>query len=109
MAFVVLFLLAKTGDAQLSTASVNGVVLDSSGAVVPNATIKLRNVATSVETITASNSTGSYAIVSITPGQYTLDASAKSFSTEHIDAFTLTVGQTASIDFALAAGIETRS
>ena len=108
VAFVVLFLLAKTGDAQLSTASVNGVVLDSSGAVVPNATIKLRNVATSVETITASNSTGSYAIVSITPGQYTLDASAKSFSTEHIDAFTLTVGQTASIDFALAAGIETQ-
>ncbi|WP_263383791.1 carboxypeptidase-like regulatory domain-containing protein [Granulicella arctica] len=93
-----------TAHAQLSTASVNGVVHDASGASVVNATVKLRNLDTSVETVTASNNTGSYTIVSVTPGQYTLEATAPSFGTQKITTFTLTVGQTATIEFTLVPG-----
>jgi hypothetical protein len=99
-------MLSGVSRAQLSTASVNGTVRDGTGAVVVNASLKLRNVQTSVETTTASNSAGSYGLVSVTPGQYTLEATAPSFSTQKVATFTLTVGQAATIDFTLAAGAE---
>lgn len=104
-AFVLLFVLAKAGDAQLSTASVSGVVRDSAGLVVAHATVKLRSVATSVETTTTTNGSGSYAIVSITPGAYTIEATAQGFNTEQLNQFNLTVGQEAAIDFALSPGV----
>jgi hypothetical protein len=99
-----ILLLSGTAFAQLSTASLSGAVRDSSGAVVPRAKIVLRNVATSVEKTTTSNSVGAYLFVDITPGSYTLQASAPSFSVEQVAAFALTVGQAATIDFGLTAG-----
>lgn len=107
LAFVLLFVLVKAGDAQLSTASISGVVRDSTGSVVAHATVKLQNVATSIETTTTSNGTGSYAIVSITPGDYTIEATAQGFNTERLKQFNLTVGQEAAIDFALSPGTVT--
>ena len=93
--------------AQLSTASINGVVSDPSGAVIPNASLVLQNVATSVENTTASNSAGVYVFLNINPGRYTLSAKATGFSAAAVPAFTLTVDQTASIDFALKLGPQT--
>jgi hypothetical protein len=46
--------------AQLSTAALNGVVTDSSGAVVRGASVVLRNLDTGIETLTTSNDTGNY-------------------------------------------------
>jgi hypothetical protein len=90
--------------AQVSTATLNGIVRDPQGGVIPNAALVLRNVDTAVESRTVSNGAGAYAILSITPGRYTLDASASGFSTKRIPAFTLTVSQIATIDFGLAVG-----
>src|SRR5258708_38267357 len=53
---------------QLSTASLNGVVRDSSGAVIPNATVTLTAVETSVRHVTQSNGSGDYVFTSLTPG-----------------------------------------
>ncbi|MGB6692110.1 MAG: carboxypeptidase-like regulatory domain-containing protein [Terracidiphilus sp.] len=102
----VLLLLASPAIAQLSTASVNGVVRDPQGAVIPGAAIVLRNVETSVERTSVSNGSGEYVFLDITPGHYTLQASAKGFKPEKIDEFVLAVGQIATLDFALAVGSE---
>jgi hypothetical protein len=80
-------LLSTQGVAQLSTASINGLVRDSSGAIIPNATIKLRNVDTSVENTTVTNRVGAYAILSITPGRYTLSATAPGFGLQQVSVF----------------------
>ncbi len=61
--------------AQISNASINGTVRDSTGAVVPEAAILLRNTATGVETRTVTNDQGIYIILNILPGNYTLEAS----------------------------------
>lgn len=92
---------------QVSTATLNGIVQDQRGAAIPNATVVLRNVNTAVESRTISNGVGAYEILSITPGRYTLDASAPGFSTEHIPVFTLAVSQIATINFGLAVGAST--
>jgi carboxypeptidase family protein len=100
-------MLSGVGRAQLSSASLNGTVRDTTGAVVVGATVKLTNVNTSVAATTTSNSAGTYGIVSITPGEYILEATAPNFSTQKIAAFTLTVGQSATIDFSLSVGQQT--
>src|ERR1700739_2397609 len=99
-----ILLLCGTGGAQLSTASLSGAVRDSSGAVVPGAKIVLRNVATAVEHSTTSNGAGAYLFLDITPGRYSVQASAPGFAEQQVPEFILTVGQTATIDFALTVG-----
>ena len=95
------------GLAQLSTASLNGVVRDSTGAMVTRASVVLRNSDTGVERNTVTNDTGTYVFPDINPGRYTLKVGAPSFSTKQISEFVLAVNQTATIDVSLAAGAET--
>ena len=90
--------------AQSSTASINGTVRDSSGAVIQNAAIVLRNTQTSVEKSTVSNASGVYSIFDINPGQYTIKATASGFGVNEVPLLTLTVGQIATIDFSLTVG-----
>src|SRR5271156_5180317 len=46
---ILLLLLAGTATAQVSTASVNGVIRDPKGAVIPGATIVLHSMETSID------------------------------------------------------------
>jgi len=96
--------LAISAYAQLSSASVTGVVRDSTGSVVPNCKLVLKNVETSVERIAESNSAGNYLFLGITPGPYTIEASAPGFQTAKIPQITLSVNQTATIDVTLQVG-----
>jgi hypothetical protein len=43
---------------QQATASINGVVRDASGAVIPGATVRLTNVQTGAQRVTQTNGTG---------------------------------------------------
>jgi hypothetical protein len=103
-----LLLFADSAVAQVSTASVNGVVRDPQGAVIPGATIVLRSVETSVEHPSVSNGAGNYVILNITPGRYTIQASAKGFNPQKTDEFVLAVDQIATFDFSLKVGSETQ-
>jgi len=102
-----ILLLSATGFSQLSTASLSGAVRDSSGAVIPNAKVVLRDVDTAVEHATTSNGAGAYLFPDITPGKYTVRASAQGFAEQHVPEFTLTVGHAATIDFVLSVGSQT--
>jgi hypothetical protein len=62
--------------AQLSTASLNGVVRDSTGAVVPKASVILRNSDTGIERNNVTNDSGTYVFSDVNPGRYTLKVSA---------------------------------
>ena len=90
--------------AQLSTASVTGIVRDSSGSAVPNVKITLQNTGTSVQHVTQSNSAGNYVFLNITPGPYTLEATAPNFQVTRIPQFNLAVNQTATLDITLQVG-----
>ena len=93
--------------AQLSTASLNGVVRDPTGAVVPRASVTLRNSDTGVERNSVSNDSGTYVFSDVNPGRYTLNVRAPNFSTKQVSDFVLAVNQTATIDVALAVGAQT--
>ena len=92
------------GFAQLSSASVTGIVRDTSSSVVPNVKITLQNVATSVSHSTVSNTAGNYVFLGITPGEYTLQAEVPGFEVSKIPQFTLAVNQTATLDLTMQVG-----
>src|SRR4029077_6686095 len=89
---------AAPAFAQLSSASLNGVVRDTTGAVIAKASVVLSNVDTSIERAITTNDPGNYVFTDVTPGRYTLRVSAPSFSTKQVSAFVLAVNQTATID-----------
>ncbi|MCP5116796.1 MAG: hypothetical protein GY953_38715, partial [bacterium] len=103
-AVVILSLLTSVAYSQLSTATIVGVVTDPQGAVIPGAGLLLVNEGTGVETRSETNPTGNYRIQNIQVGTYTLAASAEGFSTKKLEAFTLTVNQTATLNIALEVG-----
>ncbi|MFN7650367.1 MAG: carboxypeptidase-like regulatory domain-containing protein, partial [Acidobacteriota bacterium] len=102
------FTLCLTGAtamfAQASSATINGTLRDSSGSVIPAASLALRNTATAVETRTASNESGYYAFLNILPGQYTLEVTKPGFRTNKLNPFVLAVNQTATIDIVMEVG-----
>ena len=102
-----LVLSTVAGVAQLSTASLNGVVRDSTGASVARASVTLHNLETGVERSTLTNDVGTYVFSDINPGRYTLRVTAPSFSSKQVSQFVLAVNQTATIDIALDAGAQT--
>src|ERR1043166_9546504 len=83
-----------TMQAQVSTASIQGAVRDSSGAAIPAATIVLRNNSTNMEAHSSTNTTGEYAIVNILPGIYTLRVSKTGFQSAQQKDVALSVNQT---------------
>lgn len=90
--------------AQTSSSSVNGIVTDPTGGVVPGAQIVLRNASTNVERTTASNSTGNYFFNSVPPARYVLTFSAPSFQKETIASFDVAVAQAVTVNAALKLG-----
>src|ERR1039457_446164 len=91
-------------SAQLSSATVTGVVRDASGSVAPNVRITLLNVDTAVSHTTLSNSAGNYVFLGITPGNYTLQAEAPGFEISKVPQFALAVNQTSTIDLTMQVG-----
>ena len=94
----------SSASAQLTSASVNGTVLDASGAVIDGAQLTLRNTSTGTERQTKTNASGSYAFIDIAPGTYTLEVVKGGFATAKQSAVVLSVNQTAKFNFTLTVG-----
>jgi hypothetical protein len=100
---VVLWLfLAPAGYAQ-TLGTITGEVKDSSGAVVPGATVTAVNKATNATRTTASNAVGLFDFPALPPGQYTVKIELDGFKTATRE-LELQVQQTARVDFALELG-----
>ena len=65
--------------AQSDNSSISGIVKDSSGSVVPNAKVIVRNEGTGFERQTTTNESGFYTAANIAPGYYTVTVEATGF------------------------------
>jgi hypothetical protein len=88
---------------------IEGTVTDSTGAVVPHATITITNVATSVATVRESTGAGFFSISPVLPGTYTVQVTAKGFKTLVQDNVVIDALQTRTISPILAVGTETQT
>ncbi len=96
-------------QAQFDTATVLGAVRDSSGAVVPNAIVKLRNTATGIEANTATDSEGNYQFSNVKIGTYQVTTEAPGFARGSAENVQVTVNARQRVDFALKTGAVTET
>jgi len=98
-----LLLCAAPLAAQLESGQIAGTVADPSGAVIPNASVTIKNLATSAARSTTTSTDGTYVMVGLEPGTYQVLVSAanfKSFS-ENVE---VTVGGSVRADAKLSVG-----
>jgi hypothetical protein len=87
------------------TASISGTVTDSTGAVIPQAKVSARNLATNSSRDTATDGSGSYRITSLVPGVYDVRIEKAGFKIVEYARVELTVGQVQNLNPALAPSV----
>ena len=96
--------MAIAGFAQsTNSGDLRGIVTDSTGAVIPGATVTIVNTETGVTTVLTTNNSGIYDSVSIRPGKYNLSFTRPGFGKLVRDGVTVDVG-VLSIDAVLTVG-----
>jgi cation diffusion facilitator CzcD-associated flavoprotein CzcO len=73
---------------------VRGTVFDAQGAVVPSATVTVRNPATGTARDAVTSQEGIYQVLSLNPGTYTVEVVAPGFNKVIADQVVVTVGYT---------------
>jgi hypothetical protein len=109
----ILLLIASMGSnlfAQLtSDASLQGVIKDSTGAVVAGARVKLESTATGVTRETSTNPTGEYRFDLVPAGMYKVTISMAGFETQVMEKVVLAVGQNTTNNATLAVGQQSQT
>ena len=90
--------------AQFDTATVLGSVHDSSGAIVPGATVTLKNVATGITATAVSDGEGNYQFLNVRIGTYTVRAELQGFSVAEAENVGVTVNARLRVDLTLKVG-----
>jgi hypothetical protein len=102
---IFIFLLSATLNyAQVVGGTISGTVADSAGAVIPGASVTIRNQETGGERHLLSDSAGAYAAPSIPVGAYTVSVTHDGFAPQTRKGVSLTVGQATRIDVVLRPG-----
>jgi len=91
-------------QAQTQTASLSGIVTDSTGAVVPGAAVTIRNVDTGVARTAESNAAGYYVFTNLIPGRYRVSVVKEGFQAANTEVVTLDVGDAADLPIQLKVG-----
>jgi len=90
--------------AQTSMGGVNGTVTDSTGAVVPGATVTLISEATNVQSVRQTNPNGYFVFVNVRPGTYTLTIEMPAMKTARVSGFVVGVNQSVTHNIDLELG-----
>lgn len=89
--------------------SITGAVQDTSGAVIPGATVTLNSVSTGQQLSAVTNSAGIYLFSNLNPGRYTVTISAKGFSQLRSSEITLIAAENTRFDAKLEVGKATQT
>ena len=96
-------------QAQVDTATVVGAVQDSSGAVVPGASVTATEVNTNTKTSTRTDTAGNYVLTPLRIGNYSVAVEAQGFKKETRAGVVLQVQDRVRVDFALQVGALTEA
>ena len=97
-------ILAKPARAQVLYGSVSGAITDQTGAVVPAAQVSISSDSTGLKRQAVTDATGSYRILDLPEGTYTMDISAAGFRPLKKTNITVVIGQVNEQDLQLQVG-----
>lgn len=105
---VALLLVAMSAVAAFAQSTVTGAigvsVVDPQGAVVPNATVTVRNIETNKEETATTDGEGRARVVNLQPGIYSVGVNASGFGAFTADKVVVEVGRVTDLDVPLAIG-----
>jgi len=87
----------------------SGTVTDTSGGMVPDANISVKNVATGITRTAVTNGSGLFSMPNLQPGPYEITAGAAGFNTDVRTGITLNVGQELVLNFTVKPGMATQT
>jgi hypothetical protein len=102
--FALLLACATGASAQTSTSRITGTLTDTTGAVVPGATVTALNEAIGIKQTQTTTDAGLYSFASLPVGQYTITVEKTGFKTAKQTGNVLEVNTPLSVDLTLAAG-----
>ncbi|MFN0124913.1 MAG: TonB-dependent receptor [Blastocatellia bacterium] len=92
-----------------TTAPLSGVITDPTGAVVPNATVTVKNDATGADFTATTSGAGAWTVPSLGAGVYTVTVSAAGFKSVTVRDVKINAGVPATVNAALEIGAATES
>ena len=101
---LIIWIAAATAVAQTGSGTIQGTVTDPTGAVIPNAAVTARNVATGVVTARVTTAAGLYVLAPLPPGQYNVQLTASGFQAQSLEGITVDALQTISLDLTMKVG-----
>lgn len=96
-----LLLAAVPAGAQETRGAIEGVIRDSSGAVLPGVTVEARGAGGGVVT-SVTDANGNYRFPALSPGRYTVTANLSGFNAAKSDVVNVLVGQLLKVDLTMA-------
>ena len=96
--------MTSTLDAQSTTGTIFGSVVDPTGAAIPGASVTLTEVRTNVSQKATTDSKGEFTYAIVNPGDYSVTAAAAGFKTTTQTNIALAANQNIHVPFSLAAG-----
>ncbi len=94
---------------QATSGTILGTVQDTTGAVIPDATVTITNVGTGVSKTTQSDAEGNYESLYLIPGKYQVGAFKQGFSKVQQTPFALDVDQQVRVNLTLTMGSDTQT
>lgn len=102
-------LISTVSQAQTSTATLSGIVVDQSDAAIAAAGLTLVNTDTHIERQAATNGHGSFTFTFVRPGRYTLNAQTDGFVPGQVTDIVLNVGDDVNLTVRLKVGSRSES
>ena len=93
--------------AQATTGTISGSVVDESKAVLPGATVQVKNVETGATRTLVTDDRGRFRALNLPPGVYTVSAELAGFTSAKRENLTLEIGRDVTADLALKVGAVT--
>jgi hypothetical protein len=98
---LLIILVASVAYGQTDQGLIGGKVKDSSGAIIPGATVTIKNERTGEERNSLTNDSGDYVFPALRPSEYTIKATLPGFAPAQSKPMQVVVGQKLSVDFTL--------
>lgn len=101
---LVCILFSSVALAQVTSATLNGIVSDPGGAAISGAQVQVQNVDTNLRQATETNDSGLYSVSQLPSGQYRITVQKTGFRKVVQTGITLTIGQVATLNITLSVG-----
>src|ERR1041385_4527749 len=93
LVFVLAFAAPTFSQTQITTGTVQGTVLDANGAIVPGATVEIKNLDTNLSRTVVTDEGGRFVALALPPGPYSITVTKEGFATAVAERLDVTVGQ----------------